>query len=398
MRQYDSESQGDGQVAVISAKKHGTLAGRLSAWFSQRDRYESIQQAIQQTQSDVRTLTAEHNTLEAQANSSATGAAGGSMDRAARLAEIKERAAQREILSIYDDRIQTAQQLASVYGKWSDQVLLQHRIVLHMILQSFALIIFIILCMVFLDALVRRLMAHPSLDSRQTQTLRSIIELGIQVVGVVLILLVLFGTPQQTPTILGLATAALTIALQDFIIAFLGWFVLVGKHGIHVGDWVEINGVGGEVTEIGLFRTTLLETGTLTDKGHPTGRRTTFMNGFAIRGQYFNFSTTGQWMWDEITVSLPSADDMHATVERINGAVLKETEANARIAEKEWRRGLSGDGLSRFSADPVVSLRPTSAGTDLKVRYVTRASERFDVRNRLYQNIVELLHEPIKAS
>ncbi|MGA7856377.1 MAG: mechanosensitive ion channel domain-containing protein [Terracidiphilus sp.] len=398
MRQYDSESQGDGQVAVISAKKHGTLAGRLSAWFSQRDRYESIQQAIQQTQSDVRTLTAEHNTLEAQANSSATGAAGGSMDRAARLTEIKERAAQREILSIYDDRIQTAQQLASVYGKWSDQVLLQHRIVLHMILQSFALIIFIILCMVFLDALVRRLMSHPSLDSRQTQTLRSIIELGIQVVGVVLILLVLFGTPQQTPTILGLATAALTIALQDFIIAFLGWFVLVGKHGIHVGDWVEINGVGGEVTEIGLFRTTLLETGTLTDKGHPTGRRTTFMNGFAIRGQYFNFSTTGQWMWDEITVSLPSADDMHATVERINGAVLKETEANARIAEKEWRRGLSGDGLSRFSADPVVSLRPTSAGTDLKVRYVTRASERFDVRNRLYQNIVELLHEPIKAS
>ena len=398
MRQYDSESQGDGQVAVISAKKHGTLAGRLSAWFSQRDRYESIQQAIQQTQSDVRTLTAEHNTLEAQANSSATSAAGGSMDRAARLAEIKDRAAQREILSIYDDRIQTAQQLASVYGKWSAQVLLQHRIVLHMILQSFALIIFIILCMVFLDALVRRLMAHPSLDSRQTQTLRSIIELGIQVVGVVLILLVLFGTPQQTPTILGLATAALTIALQDFIIAFLGWFVLVGKHGIHVGDWVEINGVGGEVTEVGLFRTTLLETGTLTDKGHPTGRRTTFMNGFAIRGQYFNFSTTGQWMWDEITVSLPSADDMHATVERINGAVLKETEANARIAEKEWRRGLSGDGLSRFSADPVVSLRPTSAGTDLKVRYVTRASERFDVRNRLYQNIVELLHEPIKAS
>ena len=49
-----------------------------------------------------------------------------------------------------------------------------------------------------------------------------------------------------------------------------------------------------------LFTTTLLETGTLADKGLPTGRRITFMNGFAIRGQYFNFSTTGQWMWDEI--------------------------------------------------------------------------------------------------
>ena len=83
-------------------------------------------------------------------------------------------------------------------------MLLQHRIVLHLILQSFALIIFIVLCMVFLDALVRRLMAHPSLDNRQSQTLRSILELGIQVLGLVLILLVVLGTPEQTPTILGL--------------------------------------------------------------------------------------------------------------------------------------------------------------------------------------------------
>ena len=90
-------------------------------------------------------------------------------------------------------------------------------------------------------------MDNPALDRRRSQTLRSILELSIQVIGVVLILLVIFGTPQETPTILGLATAALTIALQDFIIAFLGWFVLIGKNGIHVGDWVEINGVGGEV-------------------------------------------------------------------------------------------------------------------------------------------------------
>ena len=186
--------------------------------------------------------------------------------------------------------------------------------------------------------------------------------------------------------------------MQDFILAFLGWFVLVGKHGIHVGDWVEINGVGGEVTEIGLFRTTLLETGTLVGKGHPTGRRTTFMNGFAIRGQYFNFSTSGQWMWDEITVSLPATDDIHTVVESINKLVLKETDENSRIAEAEWKRGTRGDGLSRFTADPVVNLRPAGAGIDLNVRYVTRASERFDVRNRLYQDVVDLLHEPAKGN
>jgi small-conductance mechanosensitive channel len=89
------------------------------------------------------------------------------------------------------------------------------------------------------------------------------------VVGWLLILLVVFGLPQQMPTILGLATAGITIVLQDFILAFFGWFVLMGKNGIRVGDRVEINGVGGEVAEIGLMNTTLLETGKLLTTDFP---------------------------------------------------------------------------------------------------------------------------------
>ena len=302
MREYDKQVHEGGQVAVISARRNGTMAGRIGAWFRQRSRYDLLQQALTQTRADIANLTTQHNALEAKANSAAVQ----TDDLDEKLEGLKDRTAQRQILSILDDRIQTEQQLATVYGKWSAQVLLQHRIVLHLILQSLALIAFIGICMVVCDALVRRLMDRPALDRRRSQTLRSILELSIQVIGVVIILLVIFGTPRETPTILGLATAALTIALQDFIIAFLGWFVLIGKNGIHVGDWVEIDGVGGEVTEVRLFTTTLLETGTLADRGLPTGRRITFMNGFAIRGKYFNFSTSGQWMWDEISLSLPA--------------------------------------------------------------------------------------------
>ena len=73
-----------------------------------------------------------------------------------------------------------------------------------------------------------------------------------------------------------------------------------GTNGVRVRDWVEIDGVGGEVVKIGLFRTWLLETGNWTAHGHPTGGKVSFLNGYAIRGKYFNFSTVGQWMWDEI--------------------------------------------------------------------------------------------------
>lgn len=394
MKDYDRGQKKTGQVAAVSVRQAGTLAGRVGAWFRQRDRYKLLIQAQQQAQQFAASLTAQHNTLEAQVNASVP--SGTSLDRAARLAFIKDRSSQRQILSIFDDRIQTEQQIASVYGKWAGQVTTQHGTVGRLILQSLSYIVLILIGMLLCDTLVRQLMTHPALDKRQTQTLRSILELSIQVVGVIFILLVIFGTPKETPTILGLTTAALTIALQDFIIAFLGWFVLVGKNGIHVGDWVEINGVGGEVTEVGLFSTSLLETGTLKDKGHPTGRRITFMNGFAIRGTYFNFSSAGQWMWDEIGVTIPSSGNATGTIEQIHQAVLDETRENARLAEQEWKRGTHDESLSRFSAEPVVNLRPSASGVDTQVRYVTRASERFDLRNRIYMRIVQVLQGDAK--
>lgn len=98
-------------------------------------------------------------------------------------------------------------------------------------------------------------------------------------------------------------------------------------------------------------------------------------------------------MWDEITVSLPASGNTEALVERIRDAVKEETKENARIAEHEWKRGTRDDGLSRFSAEPVVNLRPSGSGLDIHVRFVTRASERFIVRNRLYQRIIDLLYK-----
>jgi small-conductance mechanosensitive channel len=392
-RKLESAAQADAQVAVLSAGQNRTLAKRVKAWFNQRDRHGLIQQALGQTQADVQNLTAEHNALEAKASASPAAVGAGADSSADRLAQIKDRSTERQILSIYDDRIQTEQQLAAVYGRWSAQVRLQHRIVLHLVLQSFALIVFILICMLLGTALVRRLVAHPSLDRRQRETLRTILQLGIQGLGALFILLVVLGSPQETPTILGLATAALTIALQDFILAFFGWFVLMGKNGIHVGDWVEINGVGGEVIEIGLINTTLLETGDLSDKGHPTGRRISFINSFAIRGQYFNFSTTGQWMWDEIDVKMPAIGDVHAMVGRIQQAVLEETKDNASLAEEEWKRGIRDDGLNRYSAEAALNLRPSGSDIDIQVRYVTRAADRFEVRNRLYRHVIDLFHD-----
>jgi small-conductance mechanosensitive channel len=408
MHFYDEHANTGGQTAVASARSKGTLYRRLTAWFSQRSRRDSIMLAKQQADSNALSLKAQYAQLQISVKSGAVGIkstaaqpADGTATQAEplatvskneRLESLKRLSAQISILSVMGDRVQTLQQLSAVYDKWSAQVLLQHRIVWHLMLESFAWIAFIILCAGLVGAVMHGLLERPSIDHRRKHTLHTILLLATQVVALLCILLVIFGPPNQVPTILGLATAGLTLAFQDFIIAFLGWFVLMGKNGIRVGDWIEINGVRGEVVEIGLLRTSLLETGNWTDRGHPTGRRITFLNKFAISGQYFNFSTTGQWMWDEIKVNIPSSEDSHKVIELIHRAVVKETEKDANLATVEWERVTERNALSQFSAIPAVEMRPAASGTDIIVRYVTRATDRFETRNRLYQAVIDLLH------
>jgi len=204
----------------------------------------------------------------------------------------------------------------------------------------------------------------------------------------------LVGVPGQIGAMLGLVGAGLTVALKDFIVAFVGWFVLMGRNGMRLGDWVEINGVSGEVVELNMFHTVLLETGNWTDAGHPTGRRVTFTNSFAISGHYFNFSTSGQWLWDELSVMVPYDRDPHAIADAIQQEVTAATAKDAHQAEEEWRRASRGQRGVGFTAQPGIAVRPAAGGVEIAVRYVTRASERLALRARLYQSAVQLLKAP----
>jgi small-conductance mechanosensitive channel len=296
-------------------------------------------------------------------------------------------------LADLDKRIQDQDELATAYGNWEDLVKSRERAALHGMIQSALFIALIVLIFYLAGRLVDRVFRGLATERTRLHTLRSVLRFAMQAVAVLMILFVVFGAPSQIPTILGLAGAGLTVALKDFIVAFVGWFLLMGRNGLRVGDWVEINGVVGEVVEISLLRTVLLETGNWADTGHPTGRKVAFVNSFAIEGHYFNFSTSGQWLWDEIEMLVPSSQNPYPVIDSIEKMVTKETETSARAAEQEWQEADTQPRAQPLSAAPAVNLRPTTSGVEVHVRYITRASERFATRTRLYQALVELLHK-----
>ena len=385
----DKVSTDDLLPAAASAEQYKTLAQQLSTWRSLRNRKQLIGQAQQLARADVAALTGDQARLKTETAGAGDKAVGKSNSE--RVARLQQMAAEQNVQSILNDRLEVQQQLVALYGRWGEQVDIQQKIIVHLILRSLAVIAAICVLTILAGWLLQLALERVIHDPRQKQTLKTVVNLGTQLVGLSFILLAIFGVPQQISTILGLTTAGLTLVFQDFILAFCGWFVLMGPHGIKVRDWVEIDGVGGEVVQIGLFRTWLLEAGNWTAHGHPTGRRVSFLNGYAIRGKYFNFSTVGQWMWDEIKVSIPPGTEIDSLIKRIYEASVKSTEADAKMAEEEWKRVTSEEGSPHFSAMPSVNLRPAGAGVDILIRYITRAGVRVETRNHLFAMIVELM-------
>ena len=313
------------KVNVTASADQAGLIHLFQQWMVLHQKQLLLWQAKQAAESQAAWLSAKHNQVEAQIDASKKNSApaGGqadtnlppgngatskvSHDDSAELVKAaKKRSGQQKDMASFDKRIDDEKQLADNYSKWIQVLAGNQKAVIHRALIGFIVILGILLVGVFFESWLEILLGKTALDRRQVETLRGVTRVSIQVLAVLLILLVVLGPPNQLGTFLGLAGAGLTVALKDFIVGFLGWFVLMGKNGIRLGDWVEINGVTGEVVELGMFHTVLLETGNWTDSGHPTGRRVTFTNSFAIEGHYFNFSTSGQWLWDELQVVLPA--------------------------------------------------------------------------------------------
>ncbi len=243
-----------------------TVAGQVRIWFALSSRQQLLRQAQQQARDQAAAIAAQHNKLEGQSGDSSAPAGETTALQVARLHRLSS---QRKTLAEFDKRVQDCQQLANVYGNWSEVAAAHQRGVLHQLVGSLGIIFTIVLVVVGVDRTIRH--AFHQTDRKRLHQMRMLATVGVQLLAAAAILLIVFGPPTQLSTIIGLATAGLTLVMKDFIVAFFGWFTLMGKNGIRVGDWVEVEGVSGEVIEIGILKTVLLERGNASADGHPTG-------------------------------------------------------------------------------------------------------------------------------
>ncbi|MBZ5537975.1 MAG: mechanosensitive ion channel family protein [Acidobacteriia bacterium] len=199
-------------------------------------------------------------------------------------------------------------------------------------------------------------------------------------------------------TFAGLLTAGVAVALQNVILSVVGYFFLIGKYGIRIGDRVQVAGVTGEVIDIGLVRLHLMELG-ISGPKTPSGRVVAFSNSIVFQ------STTGlfkqipgtNFVWHEISLTLSPDSDYTAVEERLLG-VVEGVFNDYREAMEQQRRHL--ERIFRTTPEdalqPKSRLRLTPAGLEAAIRFPVDLQNATEVDDRIIRELLKAIDQDPK--
>jgi small-conductance mechanosensitive channel len=217
-----------------------------------------------------------------------------------------------------------------------------------------------------------------------------------RIVTWVLILLILSLTfitrLSSFATFAGLLTAGLAVAMQSVLVSLVGYFILIGKYGLRVGDRVQVGSVTGEVIDLGLIRMHLLEL-TPQEPPAPTGRVVAIANSivFQSAGGLFRQIPGVNFTWHEFTLSLPAGSDYIALKNRLLASLTAIVdEYRGEIARQAQTIRDATSLPASTDVTPQVQLQFSPSGVEAKVRYPVPLNRTAEVDERISQELHQL--------
>jgi small-conductance mechanosensitive channel len=188
---------------------------------------------------------------------------------------------------------------------------------------------------------------------------------------------------------LGVAGAGVVVALQDVIASFGGWVAIGFSRLYAVGDRIKIGDTKGDVIDISILRTTVLETGDWVSGDLYNGRMARIPNNSVLKGPVFNYSQGFRFVWDEIKVPLTAQSDHHLAREMLL-AVADETVAHFLAeAKPAWKHVTDNYRIENPRLEPTVALAVNGGCFEFTVSYIVDYRERTVMKDRLYTKIAE---------
>jgi small-conductance mechanosensitive channel len=210
-------------------------------------------------------------------------------------------------------------------------------------------------------------------------------------VAVAMILVFTFVTELgSVATFAGLITAGVALALQNVIVSIVGYFFLIGKFGIRVGDRVQVSGVTGEVVDIGLVRFHLMELGNAAADSQPTGRVVAFSNAIVFQptaGLFKQIPGT-DFIWHEIELSFAPESDYRVVRDRVDKAMEAAFAEYRENMERQRRQmEISLSSVAATELKPKTRIHFTPSAIEVMIRFPVVVQKANEIDDRIMREL-----------
>ncbi len=257
-----------------------------------------------------------------------------------------------------------------------------------------ASIVAVALALIFVGAAVWR-----QLTFRYVQDIRrrsQVLAARRLVVGILVVIMLLVNFSDQLgsfATILGFAAAGVAVALQNVILSIAGYFFLIGRFGIRVGDRVQIGGVIGDVVEIGLVKLSLMELGGDGNHRLPTGRVVVFSNAIVFQpsGNFFKQAPGTSFVWNEIRLKLAADCDYRLAEKRLTDAVEQVYGRYREAIQRDYRHLERELNILLESPKPQSRLSLSSDGLEVTIRYPAETRNAAQIADEVARRVLDAI-------
>ncbi|WKY47809.1 mechanosensitive ion channel [Eubacteriaceae bacterium ES3] len=210
--------------------------------------------------------------------------------------------------------------------------------------------------------------------------------------SIILIIIIFSDHLGNIGVALGVASAGIAFALQEVITSVAGWIAILASNFYTTGDRVQIGGIKGDVIDMGILRTTVMELGEWVDGDLYNGRIVRIANSFVFKEPVFNYSSDFPFLWDEIKIPIKFESDYVLARQIMQEVTEKVIGDYSRKAEEHWKIMVRKYQIENASTQTMVSMVTTDNWIEFTIRYVVDYRERRATKNQLFTEILSALN------
>ncbi len=191
----------------------------------------------------------------------------------------------------------------------------------------------------------------------------------------------------------GVAGAGVAFALQEVIASVAGWVALSFGRFYHIGDRVQLGGIKGDVIDIGVLRTTLMECGGWINGDQYNGRVVRVANSFIFKEPVYNYSSDFPFLWDEILIPVRYGSNYERARREFQQILDDITGEYARRLKIDWRKMTDKYMLEDARLEPMISLIMKENWVEYTLRYVVDYKQRRVTKDKICVKILQAMEQ-----